>query len=582
MTSAGYLRFPHLHDDLLAFVAQDDVWLAPAAGGRAWRISADRADVSSPRISRDGALIGWTSRRDGHAEIYVAGIDGSGPAQAHLLGEPTTRLCGWTPQGEALAVTAAGQPFSHFGRAHALPAGSDGDSAGARPRVLPFGPVGDVAVESGAVALLNGSFGGDPAYWKRYRGGTSGRLWVGLAGPGGADREDLRFSRILADVAGQLSSPMLVGGRLAFLSDHEGTGNVYSCALDGGDLRRHTDHDGFYARNASTDGRRIVYHCEGDIWLLDDLRADSEPRRVDISLGSAATSREPRLISADDHLGSLSCDAAGQASAVEVRGTVHWLTHRDGPARALSVVPGARARLPRVLGRTGLVVWVTDAGGQDALEIAAGSDSGPALAAPPRRLAAGAIGRVDELATAPDGSAVAVAAHDGRLRIVDVASGAVSELAVSDNGEVTGLAWSPDSAWLAWSQPGSSPLRRLRLARLADRTIIDVTDGRFIDTDPVFTLDGLYLAFLSLRSFDPVYDAHVFDLSFPYGSLPYLVPLAAATPSPFGPLAAGRPVSDSDDHDGKDDDGKDGDSKTTTEDASPPPERAAARSAPAR
>ena len=49
---------------------------------------------------------------------------------------------------------------------------------------------------------------------------------------------------------------------------------------------------------------------------------------------------------------------------------MHWLTHRDGPARALSVVPGVRARLPRVLGETGQVVWVTDAEGADALEIA--------------------------------------------------------------------------------------------------------------------------------------------------------------------------------------------------------------------
>ena len=69
-----------------------------------------------------------------------------------------------------------------------------------------------------------------------------------------------------------------------------------------------------------------------------------------------------------------------------------------------------------------------------------------------------------------------------------------------------------------------------------------MTDGRFADTSPVFTADGLYLAFLSQRSFDPVYDAHTFDLAFPLGSRPYLVPLAAATPSPFGPLPGGRPV----------------------------------------
>jgi len=113
------------------------------------------------------------------------------------------------------------------------------------------------------------------------------------------------------------------------------------------------------------------------------------------------------------------------------------------------------------------------------------------------------------------------------------------------DGEVTGLAWSPDSAWLAWSHPGTDPLRRLRLARVAgpEPTVLDVTDGRFTDTDPAFTADGKYLAFLSVRSFDPVYDAQVFDLSFPYGCRPYLVPLAEATPSPFAPLPGGRPVS---------------------------------------
>ena len=65
---------------------------------------------------------------------------------------------------------------------------------------------------------------------------------------------------MLADLPGHFASPMLAAlTRLTILSDHEGTGNVYSCALDGGDLRRHTDHEGFYARNASTDGSRIVY-----------------------------------------------------------------------------------------------------------------------------------------------------------------------------------------------------------------------------------------------------------------------------------------------------------------------------------
>jgi tricorn protease len=242
---------------------------------------------------------------------------------------------------------------------------------------------------------------------------------------------------------------------------------------------------------------------------------------------------------------------------VEVRGTVHWLTHKDGPARALFVDPGARARLPRVLGETGRVVFVTDAPGVDALEVAAVAGD-----APPVQLAEGALGSVRGLAAAPDGATVAAAAHDGRLVAVDVASGRVSELAASDDGPVDGLSWSPDSAWLAWSQPGPQPLRRIRMARLADGLVLDVTDGRFADTDPAFTADGLYLAFLSRRSFDPVYDAQSFDLSFPFGSRPYLVPLAAATPSPFGPLPGGRPVS-AGDSSGSDDSGDTGDTGDT-------------------
>ncbi len=512
------------------------MWLAPLDGGRGWRLSADRAEAASPRFSRDGQWVAWTSWRDGPAEVYLAGVDGERARRLTYWSDQAAKVCGWTPDGEVLALSASGQAFERQGWAYAVPVD------GGAPQRLPFGPVADVTLEETARALLNGSWGRDPAFWKRYRGGTAGRLWTSA---GGAP-----FERILAGLTGQFSSPMLVGDRLAFLSDHEGTGNVYSCRLDGSGLLRHTDHDGGYARQAGTDGTRVIYQCRGELWLLDNLAPDSEPRPLNVSLGSASTALAPRLISAADHLGDLSCDHTGLASVIEVRGTVHWLTHRDGPARALAVDPDVRARMPRVLGRDGLVVWVSDAGGVDGLEI--GPAEGPDVSAlgtaedpaarGPRRLAAGELGLADEMAAAPDGSTVAVAARDGRLLVVDVASGAVRQLAQSAGGAVSGLAYSPDSAWLAWAHPGRDPLSRIRLARLADDEIADVTDGRFVDSEPVFTADGKYLAFLSARIFDPVYDAHFFDLSFPFGARPYLVPLAADTPSPFAPLPQGRPV----------------------------------------
>ncbi|HWG00305.1 MAG TPA: PDZ domain-containing protein [Trebonia sp.] len=523
MTSPGYLRFPHIHGDLLAFVAEDDVWLAPADGGRAWRLTSDGAQASYPRFSRDGGLVAWTSKRDGDPEIYTASADGGPATRRTYWGDPRTRTTGWTRHDEVLAVSAQGQPGAQYTWAYAVP-------LDAPARRLPFGQVTDLALEPAATAVLTARMGGEPASWKRYRGGTAGRLWI-------ASGEDPLFTRVLSHLDGQLAAPMLIGGRLVFLADHEGTGNIYSVALGGGDLRRHTDHDGFYARSPATDGERIVYHVAGDIWMLDSLDAP-EPRKLGIELTSPPVARAPRLVTADDNLGSLDSDNTGQASVVTVRGTVHWLTHTDGPARALSVDPGARARLAAVLGETGKVVWVTDADGPDALEIADVTEPGGSV----RRIAGGEVGYVNNLVPSPDGATIAVAAHDGRLLLVDAASGAVTELAVSDDGDIDDVSWSTDSAWLGWAQPGPRPLARIRLARIADRFTVDVTDGRFADSDPVFTTDGLYLAFMSRRTFDPIYDVHTFDLSFPFGSRPYLVPLAAATLSPFGPRPGGRPV----------------------------------------
>ena len=232
--AAGYLRYPHIHGDLLTFTAGDDVWLAPAAGGRAWRLTADDVPVSYPRFSRDGSQLAWTSGRDGNPEVYAADTEGGAASRLTYWGDPQTRVAGWTAAGEVLAVTAANQPAQKYRRAYAVP----GDGA-TPPRLLPFGPVNDVAIEDAGTALLTGSVAHEPAFWKRYRGGRAGKLWTST-GPTHLPSPLPLFTRVLSDLDGQLAGPMLIGGRLFFLSDHEGTGNIYSCALDGSGLARRT------------------------------------------------------------------------------------------------------------------------------------------------------------------------------------------------------------------------------------------------------------------------------------------------------------------------------------------------------
>ncbi|GAB1329155.1 S41 family peptidase [Streptomyces sennicomposti] len=622
----------------MCFVAEDDLWLAPLDGAdRATRLTVDRTKTGHPRFSPDGRHIAYTTWRSLAPEIHLVPVDGGPGRQLSYWGSSDTRVCGWSPPDEIgnteiLAVTSQGEPFSYFTWAYKV--ATDGSPG----RKLPWGPVSDLQAADvdgeRKSLLLTGTPPHEPASWKRYRGGATGRLW-------------LHGQRLLPDLGGHLACPMFVGGRIAFLSDHEGVGNLYSCAYDGSDLRRHTDHDAFYARHAASDGSRVVYQCAGELWLVDDLSPDSEPRRLEVRLSGPRAGRRPYPVPAAQHVDGISVDETGRASAVVVRGSLYWLTHRDGPARTISDTPGVRVRLPEMLGASGRIAYVTDADGEDAVEIAdlpraTGSHR-------PRRLASGELGRVLEMVSDPDGERLAVAAHDGRLLLVDVSEeredaggvgdllrtgeggegaagggasgggdadtpeppdgarppagadtatspgaagtpdapgearppgeadtpaapgeaeaseapagadtatspgaavppaappgGLVTELVRSENGPVRDLAFSPDGAWVTWSHPGiGRSLRQIRMARIKDRTVIDVTDGRFEDENPVFTRDGRYLAFLSWRGFDPVYDVHTGDLSFPLGCKPYLVPLSSATPSPFALTPEGRPA----------------------------------------
>jgi tricorn protease len=524
----GYLRFPHVVGDRVVFTAEDDVWLSSLSGGRAHRLTADGVPVARPRLSPDGEQVAWVSKRAGEPEVFVMPTAGGAPRQLTFFGWPGTTLHGFARNGRLIVLSSASQPFRSRTWAYALDARPGADPALER---LPYGPVNAIAESVAGKVVVGTGYLRDHSWWKRYRGGTAGRLWIDPDASGD-------FVEFLGQLEGPKTAPVWVGDRLAFLGDFEGHGNVYSVATDGTDLRRHTDHEDYYARQLSGDGNTLVYQTAGRLWTLDNLDAASRPAPLEISLGSTRSGRGVRLLKAAEHLGTISVDRTGRASSVEVRGNVVWLTHRNGPARTVAAMDGVRHRLPVVLNpdeqrSDPTVAYVTDVEGDDAIEVATSEGNR-------QRFGAGQLGRVLELVASPDGAAVAVSTHDGRLLIMDTSEGSIRELESNPKGEPTGIAFSPDSRWLAYSAAEFNELRSIRLIELATGTITSVTTERFIDSDPAFTLDGKYLTFLSARTFDPVYDAHVFDLAFPLATRPYLVTLAADVPSPFDPELAGR------------------------------------------
>src|SRR5580704_16753846 len=114
MAASSYLRFPHLSQDLLTFVADNDIWLAPARGGRATRLTTDQTPVSFPWLSPDARHVAWTSSRSGAWEAYALAVDGGKAERLTYWGANTTFTSGWLSNEEVLVGSTTGGNGSQF------------------------------------------------------------------------------------------------------------------------------------------------------------------------------------------------------------------------------------------------------------------------------------------------------------------------------------------------------------------------------------------------------------------------------------------------------------------------------------
>ncbi len=512
MTDSGYLRHPALRGDAIVFVCDDDLWQVGAAGGVARRLTAGLSEPSTPAFSPDGRSIAFVGRDEQHPEVYLMPVEG-GPARRLTWLGPDVMVRGFTPEGQILFVTTYGQPFFRNYRAYTL------DPAGGMPQLLPWGQVNHLAFGPGAARVI-GRNTADPARWKRYRGGTAGHLWIDAAGSG-------TFRR-MTELAGNLTSPMWIGSRVYYLSDADGIGNLHSCRPDGTDLRRHSDHDDFYARHAQSDGRRIVYQCGADVWLFDP--ATERTQRVPIDTPAHRTQAARRFVPAADNLGAVHVHPAGHSLAVDVRGKPFTFALWEGAVLQHGDADGARYRHTQWLADGATRVAVGDATGEERV-VLFGPDG--------ERTLPWDVGRVVAMRASPRGTRIALANHRNEVLVGDVDAGTLTVIDRSDAARTEDLAWSPDGAWLAYAFWTDMRHCAIKLHDVANGASVLATQPEFRDYCPAFDPEGRYLYFLSLRTFDPVYDAVQFELSFPRAARPYLVALAAGGAPPFDPSPRG-------------------------------------------
>ncbi|HVA82507.1 MAG TPA: hypothetical protein VNF29_16375, partial [Candidatus Binataceae bacterium] len=524
MSDHGYYNQPAISGDKIYFVSEDDLWSVAADGGIARRLTSGLGAASYPAIAPDGQRIAFSSSEEGVSEVYVMPSDG-GPARRLTFSGKRSRVIGWTPRNHRLPdhiiyASIEEQPFLTLNLR--LVPHEHGSSI-----ALNLGPAEHFSIAPDGRGAVLARLASEAAYWKRYRGGTAGDLWV--------DRDGSGQWRRLISLEGNLSRPLWIGARIYFVSDHEGVGNIYSCAPEGQDLRRHTDHDDFYARNAASDGRRIVYQAGADLFVLDPASGGAA-KMIEVEYRSARTPRNRKFIDAARYLESYAPHPGEESIAITSRGKAALLGNWDGPVRQTGEPAQGRHRLATWLHDGKRIVTVYDADGEEALAIHRVDD--PAAT---EHLRGPEISRVVRLKASPRSDQIVMTTVRNELVFADLAARSLRVLDRNRHAQMGNFNFSPDGRFIAYQWASSPRATIIRVCRIDDGTTFNLTRPVRVDFAPVFDPEGAYLYFLGAREFNPVYDKLHFDLGFPKAMRPYAVALRKEVGSRFAPILAAKP-----------------------------------------
>jgi tricorn protease len=524
---ARLLRFPTIHGDRIVFTYAGDLFTVPAAGGVARRLTSDAGFEMFARFSPDGTQLAFTGQYDGNTEVYLMPAQGGIPRRltwtatlgrddvADRMG-PNNIVMGWKDAEHILFRSRRIDWNDFLGRLYLASA------SGGPVEELPFprGGFGSFSPDGSRFAY-NRVFR-EFRTWKRYRGGMADDVWL-------YDFASKSTTNLTSDPALDII-PMWKGNAIYFVSDRAPSFrmNLYKYDLGTKQTTALTSFTDYDIKFPSLGDNAIVFENGGYLYRFD--LAASRAAKVPVTIAEDFDSGRPASVDVSGGVTNFEIAPDGSRGLFGARGEVFTVPAQSGPTRNLTRTPGAHERNSKWSPDGRWIAYVSDASGEDEIWIQPQDGAGAAV-----QLTKTDPNYKYQPIWSPDSKKLLWSDRRQRLRVVDLDSKAVSEVASAEAFEITNYAWSPDSRWIAYVKPESQGQGRLFLHSLESKQAIAVTDGWFPVASPEFSRDGGLLFFVSARSFSPTYGQTEFAHIYTDMSKIYFVTLAKDTKNPFAP-----------------------------------------------
>jgi tricorn protease len=525
---ARLLRFPAIHNDRIAFTYAGNLYLAPANGGVARRITNHAGFEMFPRFSPDGKWLAFTGQYDGNTEVYVMPADGGTPRRltwtatlgrddvADRMG-PNNIVMGWKHDNKSIVFRSRMQSFNDFiGQLFTV------SLDGGMPQELPLPRGGFCSFSPDDTKLVYNRVFREFRTWKRYRGGMADDLWL-------YDFATKKTEQ-LTKTDDQEIMPMWHGDKIYFVADRDELKrmNLYVMDVKTKETRQLTTHRDYDVKFASLGDTAIIYECGG--WLFKFDLASEKTEKINIQINDDHDTGRDELRNVSHSIADFGIAPDGKRAVFAARGDIFTVPAQHGPTRNLTNSPGSHERDPAWSPDGKLIAYISDASGEDEVWVTPQDGKGSA-----QQVTTGGDCYKYAVVWSPDSKRLMWADRKQRLQFVDVANKQVKQVAQSPVFEIRDYVWAPDGKWVAYTRPEAEGPSRIHLFSAEQDKTFPVTDGWYAASQPAFSGDGRFLFFVSNRDFNPTYSKTEFNHAYVDMQRIYLVPLAKDTPSPFKP-----------------------------------------------